>query len=88
MTNFRMAALAVGVALAMTGSQALADGVLAPGKPAGVREAQHRHRNLLLIGGVTVAVVAGIVIATTTGGGGSCSAASCPTSAASTSTTS
>lgn len=88
MTNFRTAVLAVAVALAMTGSHALAEGMLAPGKPAGVQEAQHHHRNLLLIGGVTAAVVAGIVIATTSGGGGSCSAANCPTTAVSTSTTS
>ena len=87
MTNFRTAVLAIAVALAMTGSHALADGVLAPGKPAGVRQAQHHGRNFLLIGGVTAAVVAGIVIATTTGGGASCSAANCPNQTSSTSTT-
>jgi hypothetical protein len=82
MTNFRMAATAIAVAAAMTGSQALADGALAPGKPAGVKEAQHHGPNLLLIGGVTAAVVAGIVIATTNSGDSSCSATACPTSVA------
>ena len=62
MTNFRMAALAIAIAAAMTGTEALAaDGALAPGKPAGVQEAQHHGPSLWLIGGVTVAVVAGIV---------------------------
>lgn len=87
MTNFRTAVLAVAVALAMTGSHALAEGMLAPGKPAGVQQAQHRHRNLLLIGGVTAAVVAGIAIAVTNSDNGSCTAANCPNQTASTSTT-
>jgi hypothetical protein len=88
MTNFRTAAMAFVVAAAMMGSQALADGALAPGKPAGVSEAQRHHSNLLLIGGVTAAVIAGVVIAATSGGSASCSAAACPTSVASTSTAS
>lgn len=88
MANFRMAALAMAVAAAMTGSQALAaDGALAPGKPAGVQEAQH-HGHLLLIGGVTAVVVAGIVIAAANSGGSSCSATNCPNQTSSTSTTS
>ena len=89
MTNFRTAALAVGVALAMTGTQALAaDGALAPGKPAGVKEAQHHGPNLWLIGGVSAAVIAGIVVAASSSGNASCSAAACPTGSTSTSTTS
>ena len=62
-------------------SQALAaDLPLSPGKPAGVREAQHGHHNLLLIGlGVTAAVV-GIVIATQSSNNAACSATNCPVS--------
>jgi len=86
MANFRTAMMAVTVAAAMTGSQALAaDLSLSPGKPAGVREAQHGHHNLLLIGlGVTAAVV-GIVIATQSSGSAACSAANCPVSPSTTS---
>ena len=78
--------MALAIAAAMTGSQALADGALAPGKPAGVQEAQHHGPSLLLIGGVTAAVVAGIVIAATNSSNSSCSATNCPTSSASTGT--
>jgi hypothetical protein len=86
MANFRAAMMAVTMAAAMTGSQALAaDLSLSPGKPAGVREAQHGHHNLLLIGlGVTAAVV-GIVIATQSGGSAACSATNCPVSPSTTS---
>jgi hypothetical protein len=86
MTNFRMAAIAFVAAAAMTGSQALADGALVPGKPAGVSEAQRHHSNLLLIGGVAAAVIVGVAVAASSGSS-SCSAAACPTTAA-TSTTS
>jgi hypothetical protein len=89
MTNFRMAAVGLAAVAAMAGSQALAAGAdapLAPGKPAGVQQAQHHGRNLLLIGGVTAAVVAGIVIATTNSGDSSCSATACPTSVSTAST--
>lgn len=76
MTNFKTAMMAVAVAAAMTGSQALAaDLSLSPGKPAGVRQAQHGHPNLLLIGaGVTVAVV-GIVVATQSSSNAACGSA-------------
>jgi hypothetical protein len=87
MTKFRTAAMAFVAAAAMMGSQALADGALVPGKPAGISEAQRHHSNLLLIGGVTAAVVVGIVVAVTSSGSSSCSAANCPTSVASPSTT-
>ena len=57
--------IAVAVAAAMAGSQALAaDGSLAPGKPAGVREAARHSPNLLLIGGAAAVAVVGIVVAT------------------------
>jgi hypothetical protein len=88
MTNFRMAAIAFVAAAAMTGSQALADGALVPGKPAGVSEAQRHHSNLLLIGGVAAAVIVGVAVAASSGGSSSCSATACPTTAVSTSTTS
>lgn len=78
--------MAMAVAAAMAGSQALAaDLPLSPGKPAGVREAQHGHHNLLLIGlGVTAAVV-GIVVATQSSSGAACSTANCPTTPSTTS---
>ena len=87
MTNFRMAAIAFVAAAAMTGSQALADGALVPGKPAGVSEAQRHHSNLLLIGGVAAAVIVGVAVAASSGSS-SCSAAACPPTAVTTSTTS
>lgn len=89
MTDFRKAAIAVAVVAAMTGTQALAaDGALAPGKPAGVQQAQRHGHNMLLIAGAAAVVVVGVVVAATNSGSGSCSAANCPTTAASTSTTS
>jgi hypothetical protein len=91
MTNFRMAVIGFAAAAALAGSQALAAGSdmpLAPGKPAGVQDAQRHHGpSLLLIGGVTAALVAGVIIATTTSSSAACSATACPTSV-STSTTS
>lgn len=90
MTNFRTAVLGLAAAAALAGSQALAAGAgmpLAPGKPAGVQEAQRHHRNLLLIGGITVLVVAGIVYAVASSGSANCPPANCPT-ATSTATTS
>jgi hypothetical protein len=89
MTNFRMAVLGLAAAAALAGSQALAAGAgmpLAPGKPAGVQEAQRHHRNLLLIGGISVLVVAGIVYAATNSGSSNCPPANCPTTTATTST--
>ncbi len=79
---------AMAVAAAMTASQALAaDLSLTPGKPAGVRQAQHGSPSLLWIGlGVTVAVV-GIVIATQSDSNAVCSATNCPPATVSTSTT-
>ena len=79
--------MAIVAAAAVAGAPALADGMLSPGKPAGVHEARLHRPNLLLIGGVAVAVVAGIVVAVTNSSNSSCSAAACPNTAVSTSTT-
>jgi hypothetical protein len=81
MANFRTAMMAMAVAAAMTGTQALAADIsLAPGKPAGVHAAQHSP-SLLLIGlGVTVAVVA-IVVATQSSSNAVCGAACVPPTA-------
>ena len=80
--------VALAVATAMTGTQALADGALAPGKPAGVQQAQRHGHNLLLIGAAGAVVVAGIAIAVSNSGSSSCSAANCPTSGVTTGTSS
>jgi hypothetical protein len=85
MANFRTAMMAVSVAAAMTGSQALAaDLSLSPGKPAGVREAQHGHPNLLLIGAGVTAAVVGIVIATQSSSNAACGSACTVTTSPST----
>ena len=89
MTQWTKAVMGIAVAAALTGSQAVAAGAqapLAPGKPAGVREAARHRPNLLLIGGIAVAVVAGVVVAVATNGSSSCSATNCPTSVSTTST--
>lgn len=64
MTKFKTALVALS-AVAMIGSQALAADVaaLAPGKPAGVHQAQ-RSPNILLIGGAAVIAVVAVVVAT------------------------
>ena len=74
------------VVAAMAGSQAFAaDGSLAPGKPAGVTQAQ-RSPNLLLIGGAAVIAVVGIAVAVSSSDNAGCSATNCPTTTPSTST--
>lgn len=68
MTKFRTALVALSAA-AVIGSQAMAadvSGALAPGKPAGVHQAQ-RSPNLLLIGGAAVVAVVAVVVATQSG---------------------
>jgi hypothetical protein len=86
MTNLRKAMTAMVVVAAMAGSQALAaDGSLAPGKPAGVHEAQ-RSPNLLLIGGAAVVAVVGIAVAISTSNNAACSATNCPSQVASSTT--
>ena len=66
MTNFKTAMIGLAAVAAMMGTQALAaDLSLAPGKPAGTKEAQRRGSpNLLLIGGAAAVAVAAVVIAT------------------------
>ncbi len=58
--------IAAVAAAAIVGSQAMAGEVsLAPGKPAGVQQAQrHRSPNLWLIGGAAVVAVVAVVVAT------------------------
>jgi hypothetical protein len=86
MTNLRKAMTAMVVVAAMAGSQALAaDGSLAPGKPAGVHEAQ-RSPSLLLIGGGALVAVVGIAIAVSGSNNAACDAAHCPTQVASSTT--
>jgi hypothetical protein len=90
MTTFRMAVLGFAAAAMVAGSHAQAAGTdmrLAPGKPAGVQDAQrHHHRNMLLIGGVAALVVAGVVVAAVNSGSATCSAANCPNSVSTSST--
>ena len=65
MRNFRTAIIGL-AAVAIVGTQALAADVsLAPGKPAGTKEAQRRARspNLLLIGGAAAVAVVAVVVA-------------------------
>ena len=72
---------------ALLGSQALAaDLSLAPGKPAGVKEAARHSPNLLVMLGVGALVVGGIAYATSQGKNAPCGAACVP--AATTTTTS
>jgi hypothetical protein len=88
MTTFRIALLAFVAAAMVAGAQAQAAGTgLAPGKPAGVQDAQrHHHRNMLFIGGVAAVVVAGVVVAAMNSSSASCSAANCPNTASTSST--
>ncbi len=81
MTNFRTAMIGVVAAAAMAGTSALAaDNSLAPGKPAGVQEAQRHSPSLLLIGGAAAVAVVGVVIATQNSNDAACgSACSGPT---------
>jgi hypothetical protein len=80
MTSIRTAMIATAVAAAMAGSASFgsaalaADGALAPGKPAGVRQAA-RSTNLLLIGGAALVAVAGIAIAVSQGNDAQCGTA-------------
>jgi hypothetical protein len=89
MTNFRMAVLGLAAAAMVAGSQAQAAGTgmpLAPGKPAGVQNAQRHRHNLILIGSVAAVVVAGVVVAAVNSGSSTCSAVNCPNTASTSST--
>lgn len=89
MTNFRTALIVAAVSVALAGSQALAaDMSLAPGKPAGVREAQRGSPNLWLIGGAAAVAVVGIVIATQSDDNAVCGSACAPPATTTTTTTS
>ena len=77
--------IAVSVAAAMAGSQALAaDGTLAPGKPAGVHQAARSPR-LWVIGGAALVAVAAIGVAVANSNNAQCGAACVPASTTSTS---
>jgi hypothetical protein len=82
MTKFKTTLVALS-AVAMIGSQAVAADVsaLAPGKPAGVHQAQ-RSPNLLLIGGAAVIAVVAVVVATQSSNGNSCGTACTPATTA------
>ena len=80
MTNFKMAVIGL-TATALLGTQALAADVsLAPGKPAGTKEAQRRARspNLLLIGGAAAIAIGAVVIATSQDDNSTCGTACNP----------
>jgi hypothetical protein len=85
MTRFRKALIVTAMSAALAGSQALAADIsLAPGKPAGVREAQ-RSPSLWLIGGAAAVAVIAVVIATQTSDDATCGAACNPPSTTTTS---
>jgi hypothetical protein len=85
MTNFKRAMLAAVTAASLMGSQAIAaDMSLAPGKPAGVEDAQ-RGSHLLLIGGAAILAVIAIVIASQQPGAAPCGSACTVPAAATTS---
>jgi hypothetical protein len=80
-------ALTVALISMLAVSQAQADGVLAPGKPAGIKEAQRRARgpNLLLIGGAAAVAVIGVAIAVAQSNDAACGSA-CDTTTTTTGT--
>ena len=80
MTNFRTVVIGL-TAAALVGTQALAADVsLAPGKPAGTKEAQRRARspNLLLIGGAAAIAVAAVAVAVSQDDDATCGSACNP----------
>jgi hypothetical protein len=86
MTNCRTAMIAMAVAAAMAGSQAVAaDGTLAPGKPAGVQQARRHINRAWLIGGVAIVTAAGIGIGVATSNNSQCTSACVAPSTTSTS---
>lgn len=85
MTNFKKAIVAATMAVSLVASQAIAaETSLAPGKPAGVEDAQ-RGSHLLLIGGAAILAVIAIVIASQQGNNGACGSACSVPAAATTS---
>jgi len=87
MTNFRTAMIALAVAAAMAGSQAVAaDATLAPGKPAGVQQAARHHiGRAWLIGGAVAVTVAGVGIGLATANNSQCGQACVPVTTTTTS---
>jgi len=76
MTNYRTAMIALAAAVAMMGSSALAaEDALAPGKPAGIKEAARHSPNLLLIGGAAAIAVVAVVVATQSSDNAACGSA-------------
>jgi len=76
MTNFKTAMIGLAAVAAMMGSQALAaEGTLAPGKPAGIKEAARHSPNLLIIGGAATLAVIGVVVATQNDNNAACGSA-------------
>ena len=67
MRKFHVRAGAVGTAIALSISGAAGAGPLAPGKPAGVHQAQAGDKEWLVFGGLGV-LAAGLLIATAGGG--------------------
>jgi hypothetical protein len=65
--KFHVKAGAVGIAIALSISGTAFAGPLAPGKPAGVRQAQMVDKEWLVFGGLGV-LAAGLLIATAGGG--------------------
>lgn len=72
--------IGLSAAAAMVGTQALAaDLSMAPGKPAGTKEAQRRGSpNLLLIGGAAAVAIAAVVIAVQQDDDATCGTACAP----------
>lgn len=83
MAKFTKAMTAAALAAVLTASQAMAaDGTLAPGKPAGVQQAQSKGTSLLLIGGAAIITVIAVVIASQQGNSADCgTACTAPTTA-------
>ena len=81
MMKFEKVLMAAAMAAVLTASQAMAaEGPLAPGKPGGVKTAQHSSK-LLLIGGAALVTVIAVVIATQSSSDAVCgTACSTPTS--------
>jgi spore maturation protein SpmA len=85
MTNFKATMIGLAAAAAMVGTQALAaEGSLAPGKPAGIKEAARHSPNLLLIGGAAAIAVVGIVVAVQSSDNAACGSACTVTTATTT----
>jgi hypothetical protein len=83
MAKFTKAMTAAVMVAALTTSHAMAaDSTLAPGKPAGVQQAQSKGTSLLLIGGAAIVTIIAVVVASQQGTSADCgSACAVPTTA-------